>query len=192
MEKTRRIPDIDCRPHESISHAYWVRSKSKPNKKYLIIWHCTNFITCDCPWSIHGKICKHAIKVDWLHSSLMDSDPLLDLDTTPNTLNSPPEIRIEAPNLDADTSTTILDDENVEDLNLLREELFGYLDLFRNSPPSTVSKTKQLIDLAKKFVDDVNDLHIMDYDFTLGLGYFELSLKRNKSSLSPQNKNKRK
>lgn len=65
----------------------------------------------------------------------MDSDPLLDLDTTPNTLNSPPEISIEAPNLDVDTSTTILDDENVEDLNLLREEFFGYLDLFRNSPP---------------------------------------------------------
>lgn len=54
-----------------------------------------------------------------------------------------------------------------------------------------MSKTKQLIDLAKKFVDDVNDLHIMDYDFTLGLGAYESSLKRKKSFLSPKNKNKR-
>lgn len=25
LEKSRRIPDSDCSPHESISHAYWVR-----------------------------------------------------------------------------------------------------------------------------------------------------------------------
>ena len=126
-----------------------------------------------------------------MHSSLMESYPLLDLDTTPNTLNDAPEISIEAPNLDAGTSTTIMVDNNAEELNLLREELFGYLDLFRNSPPSTVNKTKQLIDLAKKFVDDANDLHIMDYDFTLGLGAYESSLKRKKSFLRPKNKNKR-
>lgn len=72
----------------------------------------------------------------------MESEPLLDLDTTPNTLNDPHEISIEAPNLDAYTSITIMDDNNVEELNFLREDLFGYLDLFRNSPPSTVNKTK--------------------------------------------------
>jgi hypothetical protein len=36
IEKDRRIPDSDCSPHESISHAYWVRSQSKPDKQYLV------------------------------------------------------------------------------------------------------------------------------------------------------------
>lgn len=39
-------------------------------------------------------------------------------------------------------------------------------------------------------MDDANDLHIMDYDFTLGLGAYESSLKRKKSFLSPIKKNK--
>jgi len=40
-------------------------------------------------------------------------------------------------------------------------------------------------------MDDANDLHIMDYEFTLGLGSYETCLKRKKSFLSPKNKNKR-
>ena len=56
MEKARRILNSDCRPHESISHAYWVRIQSKLDNKYLIIWHRTNFITCNFPWSIRGNI----------------------------------------------------------------------------------------------------------------------------------------
>ena len=38
MEKARRIPDSDCRPHESISHAYWVRIQRKHDNEYLIIF----------------------------------------------------------------------------------------------------------------------------------------------------------
>jgi hypothetical protein len=54
-----------------------------------------------------------------------------------------------------------------------------------------LNKTKQLIGLVKKMLDEANNLHIMDYDFTLGLGAFESSLKRKKSFLSPKKKNKR-
>ena len=120
MEKARRIPDSDYRPHESIFHAYWVRSQSKVDKEYLIIFHRKNFITCDCPWSIRGNICKHSIKVDWFHSSLMDLDPLLDLHTTPNQLNVPFEISTETPNLPADTIVNNIEDDNVEELGVLR------------------------------------------------------------------------
>ena len=33
-------------------------------------------------------------------------------------------------------------DPNLEELKLGREELFGYLDMLRNSPPPTLSKKK--------------------------------------------------
>ena len=188
MEKARRIPNSDCRPHESISHAYSVRSQSKSDKEYLIIFHRRNFITCDCPWSIRGNICKHSIKVDWFQSSLMDLDPLLDLHTTPNQLNAPFEIITEALNLPADTIPTNIEDDNVEELGVLREELFGYIDLLRNSPPSTAKNKKKLIDLAKKIVDDANNINIRDHDFTVDLGAYESSLKRKKSFLSPKKK----
>ena len=39
-------------------------------------------------------------------------------------------------------------------------------------------------------MDDANDIHIMDYDFTLGLDAYESHLKRKKSFLNPKNKNK--
>jgi hypothetical protein len=195
IEKARRIPDSDCKPHESISHAYWVRSQTKPNKKYLVTWYRTNFIACDFPWSIHNNICKHAIKVDWLYSSLGDSNPLLDQDATLNSFNAPPDISIEAPSLDLDANTTIMArdnvDQDVEGLQLAREELFGYLELLRNNPPATLSKTQQLIGLVKRMLDDANNLDIMDYDFTLGLGALETSLKRKKSFLIPKKKKKR-
>jgi hypothetical protein len=40
-------------------------------------------------------------------------------------------------------------------------------------------------------LDDANNIDIMDYDFTLGLGYFETYLKRKKRFLIPKEKNKR-
>jgi hypothetical protein len=39
--------------------------------------------------------------------------------------------------------------------------------------------------------DDANNLDIMDYDFTLGLGAFETSFKRKKRFIIPKEKNKR-
>ena len=39
-------------------------------------------------------------------------------------------------------------------------------------------------------MDDANNTHIMDYDFTLGLGAFESSLKRKKSFLIHKKRNK--
>jgi len=41
IEKARRILDSDFKPHEIISNVYWVRSKTKPNKKYLFTWYHT-------------------------------------------------------------------------------------------------------------------------------------------------------
>lgn len=56
MKKAKRIPDSDCNPHDKMSHSFWVSIQSKPNKKYLVTFHRTNFLTCDCPWSIRGNI----------------------------------------------------------------------------------------------------------------------------------------
>jgi hypothetical protein len=71
--------------------------------------------------------------VDWLYSSLGDSNPLLDQDATLNSFNVAPDISIEAPSLDLDANTTIMARENVDQyvkgLQLAREELFGYLEL---------------------------------------------------------------
>ena len=193
MEREKRIPDSDCFPHESISHAYWVRSQTNPHKKYLVTWYRANFIACDCPWSICDKMFKHAIKVDWLYLPLGDSILVPDHDTTHASFDTPHEI--EAPNLhvDGDITFTATDtvDPDVEGLQLARDELFGYLDLLRNSPPSTLRKTEQLVGLVKKLLDEANTLHIMDFDFTTSLGAFESSLKRKKSFLSPKKKGKR-
>jgi hypothetical protein len=40
-------------------------------------------------------------------------------------------------------------------------------------------------------LNDANNLDIMDFDFSLGLGALETYLKRKKSFLSPTKKNKR-
>jgi hypothetical protein len=108
MEKARRILDSDCCHHESISHAYWVRSQTKCDKKYLVTWYRTNFIACDCPWSICGNICKHAIKVNWLYYHLGDSNSLLDHDAIPNSFNDPHEISLQGPNIDVDAKKYIM------------------------------------------------------------------------------------
>ena len=81
-------------------------------------------------------------------------------------------------------------DVNVEEIEMVKEELFGYLDLVRNSPPATLTKTEQLIVLVKKMLDDANNIHIMDYEFMCELGDFESSLKRKKSFLSPKKRRK--
>ena len=81
-------------------------------------------------------------------------------------------------------------DVNVEQIEMAKEELCGYLDLVQNSPLATLTKIEQLISLFKKLLDDANNLHIIDYEFTCGLGAFELSLKRKKSFLSPKKRRK--
>lgn len=107
----------------------------------------------------------------------------------------PPDISIEAPSLDLYANTTIMSRENVdqdvEGLQLAREEFFGYLELLRNNPLATLRKTQQFIGLVKRMLDDANNLDIMDYDFALGLGSLETYLNRKKRFLRPKKKNKR-
>ena len=95
MEKASRIPDGDCCPHESTTHAYWVRSQTDRNKRYLVTWYHTNFIACECPWSTRGNICKHAIKNNWLYFHLGNSDSLINKDAVARTFNDSLEINIE-------------------------------------------------------------------------------------------------
>ena len=196
MEKARRIPDSDCCPHESTPRAYWVRSQTNRDKKYLVNWYRTNFVACECPWSIRGNICKHAIKVDWLYFNSGNPASLFHRDAVVDTFNDPIEISMEPQNLnvDADTTCMAIDgvDLDVDALHLAREELFSYLHLIQNNPPTTLGKTRQLIGLVKTMLDEANNLHIMDFDFTFELGALELSLKRKKSFLSPKKKQRRK
>ena len=122
MERAKIISDSDCCLHESISHAYWVRSQTNRHKKYLVTWYRANFIACDFPWSIRNNMWKHAIKVDWLYFPLGDSIPVLDHDTTHASFDTPHKI---APNLhvDGDITFTSTDtvDPNVEGLQLDRD-----------------------------------------------------------------------
>ena len=69
--------------------------------------------------------------------------------------------------------------------------MFGYLNLLKNNHPSTLTKVEKFVGLVKKLLDKANNLHIMDFDFTIGLGAFRSSLKRKKSFLSPPKKGKR-
>ena len=55
---------------------------------------------------------------------------------------------------------------------MARGKLFGFLNLLKNIPAITFRKTKQLVGLVKNLLDEANNIHIVDYDFTLGLGYF--------------------
>lgn len=118
--------------------------KLEYRNQYLVTCHRTNFITCDCPWSICGSIFKRAIKVGWLYSCSMASNSLLKHHTVTDSYNDPSKINIEAPHLSKDANTIAMDsrnfDVNVEGLELAKEELFGYLDLIQNNPPTTLSK----------------------------------------------------
>ena len=195
IEREKRILDSDCCPHENLSCAYWVRSQTTPDKWYVVMWYRPNFVACDFPWSIRGNICKHTIKVGSLYLSLRDTDRLLDDNATPCSFNEPTEITLDEPCHDVDVENTIMDansvDDDVDALQLAREELYGFFQLIQNSHPVTLRKTKQMIGLVRKMLDEANNLHILDYDFTLGLGAYESSFKRKKSFLGPKKKNKR-
>ena len=192
MEKASRISDNDCFPHESTTHAYWVRSQMDHNKRYLVTWYRTDFIACECPWSTHGNICKHAIKINWLYFHSRNLESLINQDTVGNTFNDPPEISIAAQNLDVNANMTLLDndiiDADAEEQHLANENLISKLQLIQNNIPTSASKKNQLIGLVDKLLEDANNLHLMDFDFTVGLDALNSSLKRKKSFLSPKKK----
>ena len=83
-------------------------------------------------------------------------------------------------------------DADLEALHFTREELFRYFLLIQNSPPTTLTKTKQLTGMVKKMLEESNKKHLMDFEFTVGVDALDTSLKRKKSFLSPKNKHRRK
>ena len=97
--------------------------------------------------------------------------------------------------IDANVDTTPVAigslDQDDEALQLARDELLGYLDVLWNSPPATLTNTQEMVDLIKRMLDEANNRHILDFNFTLGLSAFESSLKRKKSFLNPTNKRRR-
>jgi hypothetical protein len=60
---------------------------------------------------------------------------------------------------------------------LARDELLGYLDVLRNSPPATLTNTQEMVDLIERMLDEANNRHILDFNFTFGLSAFKSSLK---------------
>src|SRR5690606_28434765 len=106
--------------------------------------------------------------------------------------NDPPKINIEPKNHDVDVDATLMTtnivDVDVETLHLSREELFNHAHLILDNSPTTLTKTNQLTNMLKKMLDEANNFHIMDFDFTPGLGSLDSSLKRKKSFLSPTKK----
>ena len=123
-----------------------------------------------------------------------NSNPLLHQHVEDNIFNGPPKINIKPKNHDVDVDATLMatniDDADAKTLHLVREEMFSVLHLILDNPPTTLEKTKQLIGMLKKLSDEANNLHIMDFDFTLGSGSLDSSFKRKKSFLSPTKKRK--
>jgi len=153
MEKDRIILDDDFCLHESIFHVDPMKSQIDHEKKYFMTQYHRNFIVCECPWSIHGNTCKHAIKVKWLYFMLKELEPLLNQNAepdifdvaTPYAFYDPPEIIMETPMIDENIDTTNVAigsvDQDDEALRLAREELLGYLYVLQNSPSSTLTNT---------------------------------------------------
>ena len=91
-----------------------MRIQSIPNKKYLINWYRTDFIVCECPWSIHGNICKHAIKVNWLYFNSSNLEPFCHHDVMANTFNELPDISIDPHNYSVDVNTDLVSTDSVD------------------------------------------------------------------------------
>ena len=101
-----------------------------------------------------------------MRSGSMASNQLKNHQSTTESYNDPLEISIETvSDLLEDAMDSRNVDVNVEEIKMAKEELFGYLDLVRNSPLATLTKIEQLIALVKKLLDDANNIHIMDYEF---------------------------
>lgn len=113
-------------------------------------------------------------------------------DVVANTFNDTPKISIDPHNLDVNVDMTLMEtniiDADSKELHLSREVLFGKLQLIQNNNLTILSKMNQLISFLDKLLDDANNLNIMDFDFIPRLGYFDSSLKRKKSFLSPTKK----
>ena len=71
---------------------------------YLVTWYRVNFIACDFPWSICGKICKHDIKVDWLYLPAGYLILILYHDATPAPFDTPHETKASIIHVDNDTT----------------------------------------------------------------------------------------
>ena len=113
-----------------------------------------------------------------------------------NIFNDSSEINIETQSHDIDVDATPMGtnivDADVGALHLVNEELFRRMHFILDNPPTTLTKANQLLSLVKKMMDEANNLHIMDFDFTPGLGSLDSSLKRKKSFLSPTKKQRNK
>ena len=131
-----------------------------------------------------------------MYFHLDNSNPFLHQHAEDNIFSDPPEINIEPQNHEVDVDATLMAtnivDADAETLHLAREEMFNILHLILDNPPTTLAKTNQLTGMLNKLLDEANNLHIMDFDFTPGSGSLDSSLKRKKSFLSPTKKRKSK
>ena len=206
IERAKRIPDTDCWAHENISHAYWVRSQTNRDNKYLVTWFHMDFIVCECPWFVRGNTCKHIIKINWLYFSSGGLDAPLEHDIEPltfddgggSTSNAPIEVNMGMENIIDSVNTTDMGiemanenvDQDIEAFRLVNEEYNGYVDMLQNNCPPTLSDAQKMVGLLKKLLEEANN-QLMDFEFPLGPNASETSLKWKKSFLSPKNKRRR-
>ena len=113
-----------------------------------------------------------------------------------NTFTELLDISIDPHNHSVDVNTDLVATDSVDgdaqELHFAREELFRYLKLIQNRPPTTLTKEKQLTDMVKKMLEEANKQHLLDFEFTVGVDALDMSLKRKKRFLSPKNKQRRK
>lgn len=198
MEKAKIIPDHHCILHADIQNSYWVQSQSSL-KTYLVIYSDQGFSSCDCLWAMKGNFCKHVIKIGMLHGDIndsMDINHLAKFDVDIDITNSGSPIMqhdydsVDDQNMSNarnETEEPIINEINNSDLGRC-QEIFDRcnkkIQETMMQPPHSISKALLMEVLVDKFVVEMKNQCINDFEFKYNDN--ERTLKRKKSFLSPK------
>jgi len=196
IEKAKHIPDDHCVPHDEIQNYYWVQSQSSL-KKYLVVYSNQTFSSCDCPWAMRGNICKHVIKVSMLQGygsteihQLARSEVNVDVANGGSPIMGPDDDIVEDQNIEIASNENfdpIINELDECDLGRC-QEIFDRcnkkIQAVMVQPPHSISRALLMEELVDKFVADMDQRCIHNFDFSYNDN--ERTLKRRKSFLSPK------
>ena len=179
MEKSKRIPIHHCILHVDIQNSYWVQSQSSL-EKYLVIYSDQGFSSCDCLWAMKGNFCKHVIKIGMLHGDIndsMDINHLAKFDVDIDITNSGSPIMqhdydsVDDQNMSNarnETEEPIINEINNSDLGRC-QEIFDRcnkkIQETMMQPPHSISKALLMEVLVDKFVVEMKNQCINDFEF---------------------------
>ncbi|GLJ19345.1 hypothetical protein SUGI_0348530 [Cryptomeria japonica] len=162
MEKAKAIPDVDCVLDDTTPGWYRVKIQSSCNW-YVVRKFGDHFYICECPWSLQGNMCKHALKVvvmmnnSFHDSHVLDPIPMLTPTSTNTNENPTPKpvvdtISIAHTNLE-DVDTIMWNEANKK-LNILLQTMSGSGD-----------KLMAFVGCLDRFMADLQNTGAMSFDF---------------------------